>query len=55
MALITLAAVAQALVLLAGSDLPVLLWALWILLAGTALTVLRRSWRQIRQLGGLPR
>ncbi|MGN0934745.1 CDP-alcohol phosphatidyltransferase family protein [Falsigemmobacter intermedius] len=55
MALVTLAAVVQALVLLAGSELPVLLWALWILLAGTALTVLRRSWRQIRQLGSLPR
>jgi len=53
MALVTLAAVVQAVVLLAGLAVPVLLWALWILLAGTALTVLRRSWRQISALRGV--
>ncbi|RRH69765.1 CDP-alcohol phosphatidyltransferase family protein [Falsigemmobacter faecalis] len=52
MALVTLAAVAQAAALLADLTAPLLLWTLWGLLVGTAVTVLRRSWRQIRHLRG---
>ena len=50
MALATFAALGQAAVLALGLDWPVLLWAVWIMVAGTAITVLHRSWRQIRQL-----
>lgn len=50
MAICTAAAVLQALVLLLDLGWPVLTVALWVLVAGTALTVLRRSVRQIAAL-----
>lgn len=48
MALVTLAAVAAALASLLGLAWPVLLWALYLLVLGTAVTVIRRAARQIR-------
>lgn len=52
MAVVTAAAVLQAGALLMAEPLPILLWALWLLILGTGLTVLRRAWRQIRRLRG---
>lgn len=50
MALVTFAALAQAGVYAMGMDWPVLLWALWLLVIGTAATALRRSVRQVGRL-----
>lgn len=52
MALVTGAALLQAGVFALGADLPLLLWALWLLLLGTAVTVLRRAYRQLGRLRG---
>lgn len=50
MALATVAALGQAAVYIIGQDWPVLVWALWAMVLGTGVTVLHRSWRQVRAL-----
>lgn len=51
MAVVTGGALAQVLALILGLGWPVILWALWLVLALTAATVIRRSLRILRSLG----
>lgn len=52
MAVVTLAALAQVAGLVAGGSWPILAWALWLVLALTAATVIRRSLRILRRMRG---
>ncbi|MDQ7777419.1 CDP-alcohol phosphatidyltransferase family protein [Paracoccus aminovorans] len=52
MAVVTLGALAQVAALIAGWGWPILAWALWLVLALTAATVIRRSLRILRRMRG---